>query len=317
VLKGSENGSELMGLEKGSELNGSENGGKLLGAEIGSELKGSENGGKLLGAEIGSELKGSENGRELKGSENGNEMLKGRLSPPESVGDADADTDVGELTGGSVMGLLALKTLLALKVTVSLNGSLVGAAELLVGADVGSRMPERMLDNPPKMPVVEADAAESLADVGAASLGEASLVGAEVDAASLGEASLVGADVVGSRMPERMLDSPPKMPVVEADTAELLADVGAASLDEGSLDDGSLDAGSLGEALMLVDVAPGRLMDWLAPESAESDAAPADSEGVALSLSPVEKGFLRPSGFEGRFKMSPRSCPWRSLRRLD
>jgi hypothetical protein len=124
-------------------------------------------------------------------------------------------------------------------------------------------------------------------------------------------------------MPERMLDSPPKMPVVEADAAELLADVGAASLDEGSLDDGSLDAGSLddgsldagslGEALMLVDVAPGRLMDWLAPESAESDAAP-DSVGVALSLSPVEKGFLRPSGFEGRFKMSPRSCPAKVIR---
>jgi hypothetical protein len=184
-------------------------------------------------------------------------------------------------------------------------------------------MPERMLDNPPKMPVVEADAAELLADVGAASLGEASLVGADVGAASLGEASLVGADVgaaslgeaslvgadvVGSRMPERMLDSPPKMPVVEADAAELLADVGAASLDEGSL-----DAGSLGEALMLVDVAPGRLMDWLAPESAESDAAP-DSVGVALSLSPVEKGFLRPSGFEGRFKMSPRSCPAKVIR---
>ncbi|KAJ7366504.1 hypothetical protein DFH08DRAFT_834563 [Mycena albidolilacea] len=251
-LNGSENGGKLLGIEIGSELNGSEKGGKLLGIEIGSELKGSENGGKLLGMEIGSELKGSENGRELKGSENGNEMLKGRLNPPESVGDADADTDVGELTGGSVIGLLALKTLLALKVTVSLNGSLVGAAESLVGADVGSRMPERMLDNPPKMPVVEADAAESLVDVGAASLGE-----------------------------------------------------------------GSLDVGSLGEALMLVDVAPGRLMDWLAPESAESDAAPAESVGAALALSPVAKGFLRPSGFEGRFKMSPRSCPWRSLRRLD
>jgi hypothetical protein len=185
-----------------------------------------------------------------------------------------------------------------------------------------------MLDNPPKMPVVEADAAELLADVGAASLGEASLVGADVGAASLGEASLVGADVgaaslgeaslvgadvVGSRMPERMLDNPPKMPVVEADAAESLVDVGAASLDEGPLDTGSLDAGSLGEALMLVDVAPGRLMDWLAPESAESDAAP-DSVGVALSLSPVEKGFLRPSGFEGRFKMSPRSCPAKVIR---
>ncbi|KAJ7716988.1 hypothetical protein B0H14DRAFT_3171011 [Mycena olivaceomarginata] len=49
------------------------------------------------------------------------------------------------------------------RVTVSLNGSLVGAAESLVGADVGSRMPERMLDDPLKMSVVEADAAESLA----------------------------------------------------------------------------------------------------------------------------------------------------------
>jgi hypothetical protein len=72
-------------------------------------------------------------------------------------------TDVGELTAGSVRGLLALKTLLALKVTVSLNGSLVGAAELLVGADVGSRMPQRMLDNPLKMSVAEVDAAELLA----------------------------------------------------------------------------------------------------------------------------------------------------------
>jgi hypothetical protein len=70
-------------------------------------------------------------------------MLQGTVSPPESVGDADADTNVGELTAGSVRGLLALRTLLALKVTVSLNGSLVGAAESLVGADVGSRMPRR------------------------------------------------------------------------------------------------------------------------------------------------------------------------------
>jgi hypothetical protein len=44
---------------------------------------------------------GIEIGSEPKGSENGNKMLKGRLSPPESVGDAHADTDVGELTGGS------------------------------------------------------------------------------------------------------------------------------------------------------------------------------------------------------------------------
>jgi hypothetical protein len=155
---------------------------------------------------------------------------------------------VGELTGGEVKTLLALKTVVPLNE--ALKASLVGGAESLVGEAESLVGEAESLVGEAESLVGEAESlvgeAESLVGEAESLVGEAeSLVGAPE--------SLVGAEEDdgggGLKIPERMLDSPLKGSVDEA--ADAVAD-------EVGVDDVALLVS------MLVDVAPGKLMDCCA-----------------------------------------------------